>query len=207
MGVKEIRHLHLDNRAAPDLISRPIMKISLLARENTGLIIIDAQERLMQVMGNPERVSDRIVKLLHLARIFHLPVILTEQNPKLLGPTVPAVRGVLPHYSPIEKLDFDCCNVDLFSTRLEEKTLRNIILTGVETHICIFQTCISLLERGYTVHVPHHAVDSRTADNRQIGLSLMREAGAVITSAETIIFQILKRAGTVEFKEMLKIVK
>ncbi|MFO7599547.1 MAG: isochorismatase family protein [Candidatus Desulfacyla sp.] len=183
------------------------MKISLLARENTGLIIVDAQERLMQVMGNPGRVGDRIVKLLHLARIFHLPVILTEQNPRLLGPTIPALKEALPQYNPIEKLDFDCCHVDLFNTRLEEKTLRNIILTGVETHICIFQTCISLLERGYTVHVPHHAVDSRTADNWGIGLSLMREAGAVITSAETIIFQILKRAGTMEFKEMLKIVK
>jgi len=205
--VKEIRHLHLDNTQTPDLIFPSVMKISLLTRENTGLIIVDAQERLMQVMGNPDRVSDRIVKLLHLARMFYLPVILTEQNPKLLGPTIPAVKEALPRYQPIEKLDFDCCNVELFNTRLEEKTLRNIILTGVEAHICIFQTCISLMQRGYTVHVPHHAVDSRTADNREIGLSLMREAGAVVTSAETIIFQVLKRAGTMEFKEMLKIVK
>jgi nicotinamidase-related amidase len=183
------------------------MNISLLTRENTGLIIVDAQEKLMQVMGNPERVSDRIVKVLHLSRLFSLPVILTEQNPKLLGSTILAVKEALPLYSPIEKLDFDCCNVGLFNTRLQEKALRNIILTGVETHICIFQTCVSLLERGYTVHVPHHAVDSRTVDNWNIGLSLMQEAGAVITSAETIIFQILKRAGTTEFKEMLKIVK
>lgn len=183
------------------------MKISLLTRENTGLVIVDAQEKLMQVMADPDRVSDRMVKLLHLSRIFHLPVILTEQNPRLLGPTIPAVRAALTEYSPIEKLDFDCCNVDLFNTRLQEKALHNIILTGVETHICIFQTCISLLEKGYAVHVPHHAVDSRTVANREVGLSLMREAGAVITSAETIIFQILKRAGTVEFKEMLKIVK
>jgi len=183
------------------------MKLSLLTRENTALIIVDAQEKLMQVMGNPDRVRDRIVKLLHLARLFSIPVVLTEQNPKLLGPTIPAVKTALPEYDPIEKLDFDCCNVDLFNTRLQEKALRNIILTGVETHICIFQTCVSLLERGYTVHVPHHAVDSRTADNWDIGLSLMRETGAYITSAETIIFQILKLAGTTEFKEMLKIVK
>jgi len=183
------------------------MKIPLVTAENTGLIIVDAQERLMQVMGNPDRVSDRIVKLLHLARVFNLPVILTEQNPKFLGPTIPAVRAALPEYSPIEKLDFDCCNVDLFNTRLKETALRTILLTGVETHICIFQTCISLLKRGYAVQVPHHAVDSRTADNWNIGLSLMREAGAVVTSAETLIFQILERAGTTEFKEMLKVVK
>jgi nicotinamidase-related amidase len=183
------------------------MKISLLTRENTGLVIVDAQEKLMLVMGNPDRVSDRIVKILQLSRLFSLPVILTEQNPKLLGTTIPAVKGALSEYNPIEKLDFDCCAVDLFNTRLQEKALRNILLTGVETHICIFQTCVSLLDRGYTVHVPHHAVDSRTADNWNIGLSLMREAGAHITSAETIIFQILKRAGTTEFKEMLKVVK
>lgn len=183
------------------------MNISLLSHEKTGLIIVDAQERLMQVMDNPDRVTDRVLKLLNLSRLFSLPVILTEQNPTLLGSTIPAVKAMLPEYTPIEKLDFDCCNVDAFNQRLQEKALRNIILTGVETHICIFQTCVSLMQRGYTVHVPHHAVDSRTADNWHIGLSLMREAGAVITSAETVIFQILKRAGTPEFREMLKVVK
>ena len=183
------------------------MKRSLLTSEDTGLIIVDAQERLMQAMTDPDRASDRIVKLLHLARVFDLPVVLTEQNPGFLGPTIPAVKEVLPEYRPIEKLDFDCCNVHSFQALLREKALCNLILTGVETHICIFQTCISLLKQGYAVHVPHHAVDSRTPDNWQIGLSLMRDAGAVITSAETIIFQILQRAGTPEFKEMLKIVK
>jgi len=181
--------------------------MSLLNKENTGLIIVDAQEKLMQVMADPERVIDRIVKLLHLARVFNLPVILTEQYSKWLGPTLPPMKEVLPEYDPIEKLDFNCCSVDLFNTRLKAKGLRNIILSGVETHICVFQTCISLLERGYIVHIPHHAVDSRTEDNWNIGLSLMKEAGAVITSTETIIFQILKRAGTKEFKEMLKTIK
>jgi nicotinamidase-related amidase len=183
------------------------MKISLLSKENTGLLIVDAQEKLMGVMGNPDRVSNRIVELLQLARVFNLPVILTEQYSKWLGPTIPAVKAALPEYSPIEKLDFDCCNVDLFNTRLKATALDNIILVGVETHICVFQTCISLLKKGYTVHVPHHAVDSRTKDNWDIGLALMKEAGAVITSTETVIFQIMKRAGTKEFKEMLKVVK
>lgn len=183
------------------------MTVSLLEREKTGLVIIDVQEKLMEVMGNPDRVADRIVKLLHLARVFDLPVILTEQYSKWLGPTVPSVRESLSRYDPVEKLDFNSCSVDLFNRRIEEAGLRNIILTGVETHICVFQTCVSLLERGYSVHVPHHAVDSRTGDNWNIGLSLMREAGAVITSAETIIFQILKKAGTPQFKQMLKTIK
>ncbi|MBC8420855.1 MAG: hydrolase [Desulfobacterales bacterium] len=183
------------------------MTISLLNRENTGLIIVDAQEKLMQVMGNPDRVTDRIVKLLHLSRLFNLPVVLTEQYSKWLGPTLSPIKEALPEYDPIEKLDFNCCSVDLFNTRLKANALDNIILVGVETHICVFQTCVSLLERGYRVHVPHHAVDSRTGDNWNIGLSLMKEAGAVITSTETVVFQILKRAGTKEFKEMLKVIK
>ena len=186
---------------------RRIMAISLLGKENTGLVIVDVQEKLMGVMGQKERVVDRVSKLLDLARVFQLPVILTEQNPQFLGATLPAVQESLPGYEPIEKVHFDCCAVDAFNNVIENKGLRNIILTGVETHICVFQTCVSLLERGFRVHVPHHAVDSRTEANWQIGLSLMQEAGATITSTEAVIFQIFKKAGTPEFKALLKTIK
>jgi nicotinamidase-related amidase len=183
------------------------MAISRLNKENTGLVIVDVQEKLAGVMGQKERVLDRIIKLLDLARVFQLPVIVTELNPRFMGSILPAIRESLPTYEPIEKLHFDCCAVEAFNHKIEEKGLQNIILTGIETHICVFQTCASLLEKGYRVHVPHHAVDSRTEDNRQIGLSLMREAGAIITSTETVIFQILKKAGTTEFKALLKTIK
>ena len=138
-----------------------IMAISLLGKENTGLVIVDVQEKLMGVMGQRERVVDRVLKLLDLARVFQLPVILTEQNPQFLGATLPVIQESLPGYESIEKVHFDCCEVDAFNDVIEKKGLRNIILTGVETHICVFQTCVSLLDRGYQVHVPHHAVDSR----------------------------------------------
>ncbi len=184
-----------------------IMTISLLDKKNTGLVIVDIQEKLAGVMGRQERVVNRVLQLLDLARVFQLPVILTEQNPKHLGTTLPAIRERLPVYEPIEKLHFNCCEVDAFNGAVEKTGLQNIILTGIETHICVFQTCVSLLEQGYRVHVPHHAVDSRTKDNWQIGLSLMQEAGATITSTETVIFQILKKAGTTEFKSLLKTIK
>jgi nicotinamidase-related amidase len=90
---------------------------------------------------------------------------------------------------------------------LEAERLQNLVVTGVESHICVFQTCVCLLQRGYTVHVPQDAVDSRTDDNWRIGLELLREAGALITSTETIIYQIMGKAGTKEFKKMLKILK
>ena len=171
------------------------------------MVIVDVQEKLAGVMGRKERLVDRLLKLIELARVFQLPIILTEQNPQFLGSTLSVIQEALTDYEPIEKLHFDCCAVDVFNEKIKVKELRNIILTGIETHICVFQTCVSLMEKGYRVHVPHHAVDSRTDDNRQIGLSLMREAGAIITSTETVIFQILKKAGTTEFKALLKTIK
>ncbi len=183
------------------------MTLSLLNKENTALIIVDAQEKLMNAMKNRDRVTDRMVKLLHLARVFELPVILTEQNAKMLGPTIPAVKDLLKAYRPIEKLHFNCCRVDAFNRGLEAGDFTSVILTGIETHICVFQTCLSLVERGYSVHVPHHAVDSRTEDNWKIGLSLMERAGALITSTETIIFQMLGKAGTEEFKALLPVIR
>jgi nicotinamidase-related amidase len=179
----------------------------LLDKEHTGLAVIDVQDRLMQVMGQEKRVTKNISALLHLSNLYDLPVIFTEQYSKWLGSTVKQLRDKSPSYDPVQKMDFNCCAVDLFNVRLKEKNLKNIILTGIESHICIFQTCEALLERGYNVHIPRDAVDSRTEENWLVGIELMRKDGAVITSAETIIFQLLKRAGTAEFKEMLKIVK
>lgn len=183
------------------------MKVSLLDKENTGLVIIDAQDKLMGVMGRKKETADNIGKLIHLSRIYSLPLIVTEQYPKWLGSTLPEIKESLPSYEPIDKLHFNCCDVEAFNSRLESTDLKNVILTGVESHICVFQTCFSLIERGYRVHVPQDAVDSRTEANWKVGLELMRETGALITSTEAIIYQILKKAGTREFKEMLKTMK
>jgi nicotinamidase-related amidase len=183
----------------------PIMK--LLDKENTGVLVIDVQEKLMEVMGHRERVTDNIVKLLRLSELFSLPVIVTEQYPKWLGPTLHEIQKALPVYEPISKLHFNCCDVDGFNDRLDSGGLKHIVVMGVESHICVFQTCVSMLEKGYEVHVPQDAVDSRTDENWQVGLELMKRAGALMTSTEAIIYQVLKRAGTKEFKEMLKLVK
>lgn len=183
------------------------MTILTLNEEHTGIVIVDVQTKLMAVMRHRERVIDNIIKLLHLSKLFTLPVILTEQYPKMLGSTIKEVKENLTSYDPIQKMVFDCCQVEYFKNCLEAAGLTTIILAGVESHVCVFQTCVSLLERGFNVHVPQDAVDSRTEENWRVGLELMKKAGAVITSTETIIFQILKIAGTEEFKEMLKIIK
>jgi nicotinamidase-related amidase len=181
--------------------------MDLLNREKTGLLVIDVQEKLMQVMSRQERVVDNITKLLELSKLYHLPVILTEQHPKWLGPTLASIKDVLPRYEPIAKLHFNCCDAEGFNERLDSEGLKNIIVAGVESHVCVFQTCVSLLNRGLRLHVPGDAVDSRTDENRQIGLALMNRAGAFITSTETVIYQLLRKAGSKEFKKMLKIIR
>ncbi|MBU0514679.1 MAG: hydrolase [Proteobacteria bacterium] len=178
-----------------------------LDRRRTSLVVIDVQDKLMGVMGRRERMTDGLLKLCHLANTFDLPLILTEQYPKWLGPTVPEIKAVLPTYAPIEKLDFDCCAVAAFNQALDAAGTKDVILTGVETHVCVLQTCRSLRDKGFGVHVPQDAVDSRTEENWRVGLDLMKDLGAVITSAETVIFQMLERAGTPEFKAMMKVVK
>ena len=184
-----------------------IMVTSLLGTDDTGIVILDVQEKLMPVMARKERVIDNLLKLIHLSKLYNLPVILTEQYPKWLGPTISEVKKALSTYDPLEKMHFNCCDAGNFNTRLESEGLTNIILTGVESHICICLTCFSLLERGYRIHVPQDAIDSRTDENWRIGIKLMRGAGALVTSTETVIYQVLKKAGTKEFKEMLKITR
>ena len=183
------------------------MKNLLLQKEQTGIVMIDAQEKLMSVMGQRDATLNNMVKLIHLAKWFELPVLLTEQMPQNIGKTLDEVKSLLPDLKPIEKVEFDCCTVSEFSQKLESLGLKTIILSGIESHVCVFQTCLSLLERGYRVFVPRDAVDSRTMENHQTGLELMREAGAVITSTETVIFQLLKKAGTDDFRAMLKVIK
>ena len=181
--------------------------MKLLDSENTGLLIIDVQEKLIPAINQKNKIIENIIKLLHLSRLFNLPVILTEQNPERVGPTLPEIQKVLTAYQPISKLHFNCCEVEAFNVSLQSEKLENIIVCGVETHICVFQTSVALLNKGYHVQIPQDAVGSRTDENWQVGLDLMRKAGTVVTSTETIIYQILKQAGTDEFKEMLKVIK
>ena len=184
-----------------------IKNMQLLEKANTGLVIIDVQEKLMPVVERSQIIIENIKKLLLLSKLFHLPVILTEQYSKWLGPTLPDIIESLTEYKPIPKMHFNCCAVENFNEQLNSKDFKNIIVAGVESHICVFQTCVSLVNKGYKVHIPRDAVGSRTDENSSVGLKLANKAGAYITSTESVIYQILEKAGTKEFKQMLKKVK
>lgn len=171
-----------------------------LDRDDAVLLVVDIQERLAVVMAERERVVTNTGHLIAAAELLGVPVVLTEQYPKGLGPTVPEVRAALGAAPAIEKLTFDCCGEPSFAPALEQTGRSTVIVCGMEAHICVLQTVLGLLASGLTVHVVADAVCSRNPLNAQTALALQRDAGAVVTCTETVLFQLLGRAGTPEFK-------
>lgn len=172
------------------------------------VLVIDVQERLCPAM--PADGLARLVKytraLIGGARELGLPVLYTEQYPKGLGPTLPALRELLPS-PPIEKMAFSCRGEPAFNRALESSMRRQVIVAGMEAHVCVFQTARDLVAAGFEVHVCADAVISRTEEHRQVGLSLCREAGALVTTAETALFDLLQQCGTPQFKKVSALVK
>ncbi len=178
-----------------------------LNKEDTVLLIVDIQEKLAVVMKERDKVVKNTLHLIELSKMIDMPVMVTEQYPKGLGTTVTELREALPLYRPVEKMTFDCCGQPTFLEELKEYKRRNVVLAGMETHICVLQTCIGLLRGGVNVHLVQDAVCSRTKENWKTGIEFMRDAGAVVTSTETVLFQLLKVAGTEEFKKISKRIK
>lgn len=175
-------------------------------KDDAILVIIDLQERLMQAMKNRDKVYKNTNLLLSAAYQLGIPVLVTEQYPKGLGATVPEIKSNLKEYRYIEKISFNACGDKMISF-LNSSDRHTVIMTGSETHVCVFQTVRDLIIRGYQVHVVRDAVCSRFDENHENGLALMRDLGAVITNAETVVFDLLKVAGTPEFKAISPLVK
>ena len=180
-----------------------------LAADRTALVVVDMQERLMAAM--PEEARDRTVRnvgiLLSLSGRMGFPAVATEQYPKGLGRTIPEVRDAVADFRPVEKIAFSSCGASGFMDRITADRTRDVVVAGTETHVCVFQTVCDLLDSGLNVHVPSDAVCSRTASNWEVGLRLMERAGAVITSTETVVFDVLRVAGTDDFKFMAPLLK
>jgi len=183
------------------------MEKFFLDSSNSALLIIDIQEKLAAVMKMKESVVGNCLHLIELSRMFDIPIILTEQYPKGLGPTAEPIRNALPDCRTIEKLTFSCCDEPSFTDAVRKLNRKSLIVTGMETHICILQTSLGLLREGYHVHLVKDAVCSRTKENWKIACEFIRDAGGVITCTETVLFQILKIAGTEEFKAISKRIK
>jgi len=178
-----------------------------LDRDNVAIVVVDIQERLMAAMKHAKKVYRNTNIMLEASRHLGLPVVVTEQYPKGLGHTVDEVKSCIPAYEPIEKITFSCCGQDNFMDSVDALGRKKIILLGSETHVCVYQTCLDLLEAGYNVHLLRDAVCSRSKENYMAALELMGNAGAVITTTETVLFQMLVKAGGEEFKAISRLVK
>ncbi|MBI4208268.1 MAG: hydrolase [Deltaproteobacteria bacterium] len=173
------------------------------------LVVIDVQEKLSNAMNPAEMkcVTESIVRSIEGAHTLRVPVLVTEQYPKGLGPTLPPIQQALGEAPVLEKVVFSCCGAPNFLERLKQTKANTAVLVGMETHVCVLQTALDLLQKGYHVQILADAVISRSPENKRIGLDLMREAGAVVSSVETVLFQWTEKAGTEEFKMISRLVR
>lgn len=181
--------------------------LNILDSSNTVLLVVDVQQSLMGVIHEGERVIRNTVRLIEAARIFSIPVVVTLQNPSRLGECVPEVESALPHVFRLDKMTFSCFGASGFEEALAEAGRGQILMCGVETHVCVSQTAHDLLARGFSVHIARDAVSSRTPENREVGVEKMRDSGCVITSTETAIFELTRDASSPEFKLVRGLVK
>jgi len=180
---------------------------ALLDRKRAALAVIDLQEAFGKIIPDFDEMASRAALMVQACGLLNLPIIVTEQYPKGLGRTVNEIARHLPDSAPpIEKLSFSACGAREFDTRLREHHVEQVMLCGIEAHICVSQTAHDLLQNGYQVHLLSDAVSTRLAWNREVAINKMAKAGAIISSIEMALFELCP-AGTPEFKQMQALVK
>jgi len=196
-----------DNLTAP--ADSTEMARRALDPEQCALIVVDIQEKLLPPIWEKERLVRNAQLLTRLAGILKIPSIVTTQYNKGLGNTVPEIASLVPDSPTIDKLMFSCFGSDAFCSLLKRLPGQRttVLLCGMETHICVMQTALGALREGYMVHVASDAVSSRTELNWRIGLERMRSAGAILSSTEMMIYELLRSSGAPAFKEMLPFLK
>jgi nicotinamidase-related amidase len=177
----------------------------LLQKENAALLVIDVQERINAVMADQGHIP-RLEVLVEACHGLEVPVIGSEQYPQGLGPTVETLATALGQ-TPASKLTFSCSRDDVLRGAIDRSGRQQIIVTGIETHVCVLQTVLDLLNLGFEVHVPHDAVNSRRPADKEWALHRMAAAGATITSTESALFELLERCDTADFKTVAKLIK
>ncbi|OGK85404.1 MAG: hypothetical protein A2X52_03160 [Candidatus Rokubacteria bacterium GWC2_70_16] len=181
-----------------------------IGREGTTLLVVDVQERLFPAMDadHREEVMRNIKVLATAARRLGLPVVVTEQYPKGLGHTLPELRETLgPGVEVFPKVAFSCAAAEGVRAHLRAAGTRQVVLAGIEAHVCVLLTALDLLAEGYGVHVAADAVTSRTQASWRLAMDQLRQAGAVVTSTETVLFQLLGQGDTEEFRELARLIR
>lgn len=179
----------------------------MLTRKNSILHIIDVQERIFDVMYKKEFLKENMARFLKGIQILDIPVIWMEQYPKGLGPTIAELRELMPEQKPMEKMCFSSCKQPDFLSELKTYGRNTVLVMGIETHVCVYQTVTDLLSQGFDVVVVADAVSSRTEENYELGLRIIESLGAKLTTVEMALFELLQESGTDEFKQISRLVK
>jgi nicotinamidase-related amidase len=179
----------------------------MLEIRNCCLVVVDVQGKLAQLMTDRETLFKNIRILIQAAKILDIPILWCQQAPEALGPTVPEIAGLLAGIEPINKACFTCCGEKRFSVQLDALGREQVLLCGIETHVCIYQTAMDLMQDGRQVTVIADAVSSRTEQNRQIALARLTAEGAHVSSTEMVLFELLKTAGHSQFRQIAQLVK
>ena len=178
-----------------------------ISREHTTALIIDVQERLFPHIHDHEMLAERIGILVRGLQILEVPVHVTQQYSKGLGPTIQPLGGLFQPFSPIEKTAFSCCDEPKVLMMLESTGRRNVLVAGIESHICVQQTVIDLIERGYQPVVIEDCVSSRRLYDKRTALQRMSAEGAILSTCESVLFELCRVSGTEEFKAISALVK
>ncbi len=178
-----------------------------LKKSGSVLVVVDIQEKLLPAIHECQKVLERSVKIVKGAKILGVPVVFTQQYTKGLGETHADLRSVMPAFEYIEKTQFNAFDVPEFDEKIRELKAETLIIIGTEAHICVCQTALEGLHRGYGVHVLADAVGSRTTANKEIGLARIRQAGGIISASELTLYEWVSRADGDDFKVILPLVK
>jgi nicotinamidase-related amidase len=174
---------------------------------NTVLLLIDFQERLFPVMHEKEKLLKNVIQLVKGARVLEIPIILTEQYPKGLGPTLPEIKELIPDIKPVEKICFSCTDEVTFNNALKSLNRKQVLIAGIEAHICVYQTAMALTRAGYEVQVVVDCAGSRDPENKMTAFTKFSIVGILPTTTEMALFELLKVAQGDKFKQISSIVK
>lgn len=178
-----------------------------IKRDQCAGLLIDIQERLFPHMDRKDDLLRKNLMLIEGLKILGVPLFFTEQYPRGLGPTHESIREVLGTIPPIEKTAFSCCDEPEYIKTLEKHKRNALIICGIEAHVCVMQTAVDLLESGYSAVVVEDCISSRNPEDKRVAIHRMRSEGAVITTCESILFELARISGTEEFKAISRLVK
>lgn len=171
------------------------------------LLIIDVQQKLLPVIEGYHELIISMTKLLKGIQTLEIPIIITEQYPRGLGATISEIRKLIPDVEPVEKQSFSCCFNENFMSVLDKLNRKQILVSGIETHVCVYQTCIDLLEKGYAVFLMVDAVSSRKQDDKDLAIRVLEKEGVQLRSVEMALFELLNTSLHAQFKKISTIIK